>query len=254
MLINFQDIILGLDQTIWQFSYLTSNEIKKIFNLPIKFRNEIQSSTYTGEYLNLLSHFWLIGLKYGEKYDYSCRTELKTHIQKKYPNLIIKEYDSLNLKEACIMAGLGQRAKNTLIYNSIFHFNYHIVLISLDAQVINLPQRNLANFNLLQSCKNCNKCLNSCPVNAIHYDENTQQSWIDLYSCSNFCDFGNHPSIKSRKWTCLKDLYPFHVIYEIDSIHKCVDTIGQHINEYQQGSEMDICRECCNQICCSNIS
>jgi hypothetical protein len=41
-------------------------------NIPIKFRNEIQISTYNGNYKAELTAFWLIGIKYGELYDYSC--------------------------------------------------------------------------------------------------------------------------------------------------------------------------------------
>lgn len=249
--IEYKDLIAEFDKNLWQFSYLTSEEIQKIMNIPIKFRNEIQMSTYNGNYKQELSAFWLIGIKYGELYDYSCQADMIKVLSRKFPRELFKTYDTINLKEACIEAGLGQRAKNTLIYNSAFKFNFHIVLVSINnIQVKNLPTRESPNYNILSSCINCNKCLLACPVSAINYDEQRQLTWIDLYKCASFCDFGNHPTISSRKWDCLRNKYNFQTIYSINDINECINTIGKHINEFDQGGIMQICRECRNQCEC----
>jgi len=48
--IEYNNLISDFNSSLWRFSYLTTNEIHKIMNIPIKFRNEIQLSTYNGNY------------------------------------------------------------------------------------------------------------------------------------------------------------------------------------------------------------
>lgn len=249
--LDYNNLISNFDNTVWRFSYLTSEEIHRIMNIPIKFRNEIQISTYNGNYKAELTAFWLIGIKYGKLYDYSCQSDMIKILSKKFPRESFQTYDTINLKEACIVSGLGQRAKNTLIYNKDFKFNFHIVLASINnVKMKNLPQRELANYNILPSCVGCNDCILACPVQAINWDDNRKLSWIDLYKCASFCDFGNHPIISSRKWDCLRNRYNFQTIYNINDIHECINTIGKHINEFDQGGIMQICQECRNQNKC----
>lgn len=253
MVIDYNDIINHFDANLWRFSYLTNEEIVQILNIPIKFNNEIQKSTFNGEYLKeIAEYFWLIGIKYSNDYDYSCQSEALNILQKYYKGVKVRQYDTINLKEACIISGLGIRAKNTLIFNEDFRFDFHIVLLSIDAKIGNLPKRKKANFSLLSSCHDCNKCIQNCPVQAIQINNYTQKTWVDLYKCTNFCDFGNSPIIPSRKWTVLKDLYSFNTIYHIRDIHECVQAVGQHINEYSQGDNIPICRECSNLNYCHN--
>ena len=260
-IIDYNDIINYFDNNIWDFSYLTSEEINEILNFPIKFNiNEI-TNLVNGTYEIPKESIILIVVKYSKDYDYSIDKDFDTICKLNLPEL---KYEQLycNLKYAAVKSGLGQYGKNMVFHHPKFNFDVHLAAFILKNPIINLPVRNSINLNFLKECDNCNDCYNACPAHAIH--NQIQPFWVDAYKCDAFCYYGNHAQIPSVKWNKI----PFqHGIFDKDlifSIHSNKDYYN-HFPKGNKGEVVDnngnihhihypICRECTSQPKCSKYN
>lgn len=255
--ISYNQIIKFFNNDEYDISYLTNDELKKNLNIPTKVSNE---------QLNYLEKIYdkncpnaLIFIKHTLDYDYSLRKEVKNNLNL-IPGLKYEMYNG-NYKYAAVQAGLGQYGKNQLLYNYKFGFDNHIVIFLIWNKIINLPERNKPNYNYLQSCINCDDCFNACPVRAIHNKDSYH--WVDLYTCDNFCHFGNDPNIPSIKKTWNKYINPYplsdEILKNIKTPKDCYDYLGYFPFSYQDENskffiQYPICRECTSQKKCSKYN
>ena len=257
--ISWNQIIESFNDEEWDFSWLNGIEINQVLNFPIK----IDDTSYINE---VNTHrmeidpdtLFLVVVKKTQDYDYSLTNSVLKIL---YNNFKIdgKEF-WCNYKYATILSGLCQYAKNNLVYHHKFYFDTHLSVIQLFSPIIDLPVRKLPNFNLLEKCNNCFDCYFSCPVNAIHNQENWM--WVDMEKCDNFNHFNNHPFIPSIKENWLKYEAPFlseNIKQKISNFEDAVKYTGKPINCYSSIDnnvyyQFPICRECTSQPKCSKYN
>ncbi len=260
---SYDEIINHFDKNEWDFSYLTYQEIIEVLNFPIKLYNSISNVTVNGLPFSE-DVFFLVCIKRTKNFDYTFLTQFLRTIKEEIPDLICEKF-WCNYKYAAVKAGLGQYAKNSLFYHPVFQFETHIGVFLIQNKVINLPERNVANFNLLSLCNNCNDCINACPVGAIH--NNGNHTWIDMEKCDNFCHFGNHVDIPSIKWNwfilddgmipLFKDYRDIFMIQSYADLKKVSNNLNSHIIKINNESYQvvfPICRECTSRKRCSKYN
>ena len=253
MSISYNDIINQFESDEWDFSYLTGLEMREVLNQPIKQANAIGTFELKPLQYNNNTIF-LIVAKHGYDYDYTINKLFPIKIKKL--NLKYEFFDACNQKYAAVKAGLGQYAKNSLLHHPRFDFDFHLGIYILHDEIINLPERNKADFTLLKQCEGCNDCINACPVHAINIGKN-DRIWVDLELCDNFCHFGNNGRIPSIKWNLIKHHnIPISNkdIYQITNFQEWINKTGQYslnINGNQECVIYPICRECTSQKRCT---
>ena len=195
MVIDFTTMVNLFDKE-WDFSYLTKEEINEVLNFPVKMAPNLLEDIEQGRQDEPQGYF-IVAVHHTEDYDYS--------IVQKFQDRCIEEFGPINIqyfwcnyKYAAMLAGLGQYAKNSLLYHKTFKFDTHIAVFQINEEFQNLPVRQPANKQLLSLCNGCYDCAKACPVQAIHNNEG--QIWIDMNACDNFCFFGNDDRIPSIKW------------------------------------------------------
>lgn len=258
--ISYNQIYKNFNSDNWDFSYLTYNEIWETLNHPIKYQNIIEKLTFFGIDFPKNVTF-LVVVHLSPDFDYTLVNTFQNICKEKIPNLQYQEF-FCNYKYAAVQSGLGQYAKNSLFYHPKFQFDTHLAVFIIFNELTDLPKRNKPNFNLLKQCEHCNDCINACPVNAIHYNNN--QGWIDLYKCDNFCHFGNHHIIPSIKWNWLKigdynltdnQIYNIHTFADLrNNVGQtdCTNIIKKNNKKYN--AIFPVCRECVSQKKCSKYN
>lgn len=259
--INFNQIygeLISSDFDI-KISYIISEEFIKIYNFPLK---DKQDDTISELDFNLIKNNELICLICLTPEGILSNEKDKIINQlKNLPSLNFKEIDYLNKKMAAVQAGLGQYGKNQLVYNQDFGFHCDISIFLIYNKVLNLPIRKEADFNQLNLCKNCNACQKSCPIQALH--GNDFPSWIDANSCRQFYMYGDHPTISSLKYGINKFL---ETNYSEDELKQIQDpaSFEQLFQIKDEGMvlvkegkvymiDITYCRECMNQLPCRKI-
>jgi Pyruvate/2-oxoacid:ferredoxin oxidoreductase delta subunit len=105
-----------------------------------------------------------------------------------------------NFKEAALQAGLGVKAKNSLLYSYRFGFDCKICVIGFDEMITDIPTNRRVNKKLWNRCVGCWDCAVNCPVKAIHNDGNKMENnWIDSAACDDFLGLSDHSKIPSIK-------------------------------------------------------
>lgn len=245
---TFDEIIQLFNLKSWDISWFSISELSEIENHPIKIN--IQNNIN----LNNIQIFLLL-CKNTKNYDYALDTEAKNIL--KQINIQADTY-WCNYKYAEILCGLGQWSKNSLVYNYKFGFEHHITVLAIYNNIVNLPVRKTANFNLMPFCSNCQNCIKACPIQAIYKKDN--QYLVNYKLCDDFCGYNNHPIIPA-----LKDNYykysdyqiPNFVLKEITTFEDSIKKIGQPVdffikknNKFYLAS-FPVCRECASQRKCS---
>lgn len=240
----------------YDLGFLKKNDIKFLCNSPVKLYpidDEIDLKKYK---------IGLVIIKKTETYDYSVFQDIKQIFLKNNFNYSYFVWERINLKNAAILAGLGQYGKNQLIYNYKFGFNIHIAVILLPFYLTNLPIRKKPKWNYLKQCQNCNDCAMHCPVKAIHID--SVPHWVDTFLCDNFCHFGNDKNIPSIKQFWGKKIItppiPDDILKDINTFKDCHEKIGLDIhrsyiiNNQEVYIQFPVCHECYSQPKCSKYN
>lgn len=262
--IDFNDIKKIFDDT-WDVGYLSKQHLLQSAHAPIKNKYHVYGHDYTNstQFKNLNNAIILI--KTGHTWDY-------THYQQAIDLLAASGMQGwypayTNYKHAAVHAGLGVRAKNSLIYSFKFGFDCHIAMICFQQEIVNYPDRSKKrNYGLWQHCEGCDDCLVNCPVKAIHYDDK-EPPWIDSAACENFIFFGKSDKVPNVLNYWHKNLHPeipkdvIDNIESLEQMNKAIGVFNWDANGYsydgsvvkKDGNPVYIphCRECTSQPRCS---
>ena len=188
--LDFNDIKNLFDKT-WDVGYLSSDRLIQCAHSPIKEKFHIYGIDYSNKIHFNNVYNSIVLMKEGHTWDYSHYQEAIDILSDAWNDPLMGWYPSYtNYKQAAIHAGMGVRAKNSLIYSYKFGFDCHICMISFIPEIINYPNVDKKrSFKLWKRCEGCDDCIKHCPAKAIHYSEDSPP-WIDGAACENFIFYG----------------------------------------------------------------
>ena len=198
----------------WDLGVLTPELFHQVNLHPIKGRyhyiDQIHSEYYCNSMHYKLETNVLVLVREGHMWDYTHYSQALNILEqaKVFDN---HEYYMVyaNFKEAAICAGLGVRAKNSLVYSYKFGFDHHIACIRFVDTITDIPKGQRVNHNIWNRCVGCDDCAKACPVGAIHNtSKNPLMWWIDSPKCENFIGLSDHPTIPSIKKFWHENVYP----------------------------------------------
>ena len=262
--VDFEYIKSLFDDT-WDVGYLSAEHLKQCAYHPVKGKYHIYGADFSNNthFVNLNNSIVL--LKTSHTWDYSHYQEAEDIMQASgiegwYPSYT-------NYKHAAIHAGLGVRAKNSLVYSFKFGFDCHVCMISFWPEIVNYPDRSKKrNYGLWKHCEGCDDCIVNCPAKAIHFDDK-EPPWIDAAACENFIFFGDDERVPNVIDYWHKNVHPEIPKEQIEDIKRKAHT-GQPLpdikwdangysfdgNVTKKDGEMVYvphCRECTSQPRCS---
>jgi ferredoxin len=263
--ISFNDIVQLFDPKEWDVGVISAEQLLQCGHKPIKQKIHVMGADFTNSvyYRGLTNTIILI--RDGHTWDY-------THYEQSIKILSesnLKNWFQLytNFKEAAIMAGLGVRARNSLVYSYKFGFDCHIAAIGFDDEIIDLPKNRRVNNKMWKRCEGCDDCRKACPVGAIHNEK--EPYWLNSSACDNFIGNSDHPVIPSIKKFWHENVYPEIPKDVIDQIQKPFDIEkilgvenypwdkngytydGQVVKQNGKLVNVPFCRECTSQPRCS---
>ena len=266
--ISFKYLESFFDPKVWHVGMITKEELLEVSLMPIKYQlhpfgSNFTNSIHYGGLTNCLilsngSHNW----------DY-------THYNRACEIMDNSPYESwfpvyTNFKEAALRAGLGVRARNSLIYDYRFGFDVHFTAIGINNTIVDIPTSRRHNTKMWNRCIDCDDCMVKCPVGAIR--NKAKVNWLNSTDCDNMIAFGKSdnkdiPSIKDF-WS--KNVYPEIPQETLDKIHNADDLDehlpfgrsmpwdkngytfdGQVIRKDGEAVNVPFCRECTSQPRCS---
>lgn len=261
-IISFNQIKEKFDPNLYNIGYLTHNDLIKLMNFPIKLAPTCTQETKINISYNLTC-CGIIVIKHTLDYDYSIDEDIPKFLSQIPYLSFIAPIGNLPMKVAQVLSGTGQYGKNQVVYDYKFGFETHIGMAIINNELIDLPKRNLPNWDYLPQCKDCNDCYNACPVHALH--NNDTPPWVDWVKCSDFNNYGNHPIIPSMKWGWGKHIANPPISDEIlqkintkfdlqNLVH--IDSLPYKINQNGiiKSIQYPICRECTSQPKCSKFN
>ncbi len=267
--IKFDYLKSLFDPEIWDVGVISGDQLLEVSLKPIKTKAHIYGQDYTNKI-----HFppltnCLILAHSGHMWDYT-HYDKACEILNNQTNLFKKWFPVYtNFKEAALRAGLGVRARNSLIYNYRFGFDVHYAAIGIIDNIIDCPTDRYHNKEIWNRCIGCDDCMNHCPVKAIRNKDDPP--WINSPACDDQIGLGSpeNPHIPS-----VKDFWHEHVHPEIPK--EVVDRIwsreemrkelgvtefpfdnngytfdGQVIRKDGDAVNVPLCRECTSQPRCS---
>tara|TARA_R100001086_G_scaffold241704_1_gene168801 strand:+ start:261 stop:1142 length:882 start_codon:yes stop_codon:yes gene_type:complete len=267
---NYLDIKKLFPTDTWDMGYMTATQLKICGYSPVKWKSQVLGLDFTNDihFTGLRNCVVLIkkSSSPGAYEFYQEADRIMTDSPFDKWKLIYT-----NFKEAALQAGLGVRAKNSLIYSYRFGFESKICVIGFDEKIINVPTNTRINKKLWNRCIDCWDCAINCPAKAIHNTGNKMENnWIDSQACDDFIGMGDHPEIPSVKSFWHKHVHPEIPKKEVDKI-KTFTQVRKKYGEYglpfdkngynwnkQHGLSKDgkplalgFCRECTSQARCS---
>jgi ferredoxin len=262
--ISFKDIKKLFSSKDWDVGYISAEGLLQCANSPIKATFHPSGANFTNNlYFNGITNC-IILVRSGDTGDYSFYDEASEILKQHRVERCFHVYT--NFKEAAILAGVGVRARNSLIYTYKFGFDAHICAIGFQDTIIDLPTNKRVNHKLWRRCKGCDDCARACPVGAIHNDR--EPYWLDSGACDTFIAVGDHPTVPSIKKFWHKNVYPEIPIHEIKEIKSFADTKKRFSGPLpfdkngwsydgfvtrKDGNivQIPVCRECTSQPRCS---
>ena len=188
----------------WDVSVISAEQLRQASLRPIKNKFDHRGLDITNVIHFPPLHNTLVLIRDGHAWDYTLFDQAEEILKNNNVKGFTQVYT--NFKEATIFAGLGVRARNSLIYTYRFGFDCHIATIMIHDEIVDLPTNRRVNKNMWRRCKGCDDCAKACPVGAIHNVE--EPYWIDSTACDNFLAAGNHPTIPSIKKFWHENVHP----------------------------------------------
>ena len=206
-MIKFSSLKKLFPKDKWDVGYITATQLKICAYKPIKWKCHTFGLDFTNDV-----HFFglrncIVLIRHTSNHaDYDFYGEA-AHIMKQSAFKWHMCYT--NFKEAALQAGLGVRAKNSLIYSYRFGFDSKICVIGFDDKIIDPPTNKRVNRKLWNRCVDCNDCSINCPAKAIHNNsDDIEHNWLDSSACDNFLGISDHPRIPSIKKFWHENVYP----------------------------------------------
>lgn len=273
--ISFNYIKSLFDEKHWDIGVLTPELFHRANLHPVKSKLHLLNHPFMEDFSNDL-HFkketnTIVLIRDGDTWDYTHYGEAHDILDKNGLNDSYMIYT--NFKEAAILAGLGVRAKNSLIYSYKFGFDCHIAAIRFDRNIIDLPTNKRVNYKIWNRCVGCDDCANACPVAAIHNkSKNEFEWWLDSSKCETFIAISDHETIPSVKKYWHKNVYPELSDEYISNVTDYLQSLkpfeegglsgmpwdkngytsdGQSIRKDGVVVDVPVCRECTSQPRCS---
>tara|TARA_R110000824_G_C15050634_1_gene661381 strand:+ start:54 stop:881 length:828 start_codon:yes stop_codon:yes gene_type:complete len=261
--VKFVDVESLFSKENWDIGYLSKENLRICSNKPIKSKSQQHGWDFTNDiywsWVGILNGIILV--RNSEvSLDYNLYEEASEILKNKG----LKEFEDwghifMNFKEAQILAGIGIRARNSLVHNRKFGFDSKICVIGFKINLTN-PPNNPPNFALWDECTGCDDCRVNCPVGAINNKK--EPYWLDSEKCNGFVMYGNHPRIPSVKQFWHKHVHPELPQETVDNMKDNLkdemawDANGYSMNNqqvYKNGKQIPIpaCRECQVQPRCS---
>lgn len=263
--ISFNEIKKLFNSEYWDVGVISEKQLLQCAHMPIKWKMHTYGADFTNDiHFDKLANT-IILIRDGHTWDY-------THYDEAFQIMLNSSFDNwspiyMNFKEAAIMAGLGVRARNSLVYSYKFGFDCHIAAIKFNDEIIDLPTNRRINKKMWKRCEGCDDCRKACPAGAIHNEE--EPYWLDSSACDNFIGISDHPTIPSIKTFWHKHVYPDIPKEIVDQIKTTFD-VEKHLGVKQlpwnrNGYSFDgqvvrkdgvpvniaFCRECTSQPRCS---
>jgi len=273
--IPFSDLKELFDPQYWDVGVITEDELLQVALMPIK----SEMHQFGVGFANNISYDGicnaLILARSGHTWDY-------THYKQAVKIMRESQYDRwfpcyTNFKEAALRAGIGVRARNSLIYNYQFGFDVHFCAIAIYDEITDFPQHTRHNKKMWSRCTDCMDCMTQCPVNAIKND--VEPNWLNSSDCDRMIGFGipERPDIPSIKNFWHKNLFPeipqeeIDKVWDKESLGKLLKKMGQKSDDKQfvwdrngysfdgqvirdidgDAVQVPLCRECTSQPTCS---
>tara|TARA_Y100000310_G_scaffold289991_1_gene316834 strand:+ start:461 stop:1279 length:819 start_codon:yes stop_codon:yes gene_type:complete len=249
----------------WDVGLLTKEQLKIAAYYPIKNKSQFdreKQSDFTNDlhFKRLVNTIVLVKHSIGS-FDYSLYKNASKILEESELDGWFPIYT--NFKEAQILAGMGVRAKNSLVYNYKFGFDSKICTVGFNEEITELPTNRRVNKKYWNRCKSCDDCAVACPVGAIHNKE--EPYWLDSSKCDNFLGLSDHPTIPSIKQFWHKYVHPELSKETVGGMKDFLgvgrllfNANGYTVDEQQavlkDGKQIEVpmCRECQVQPRCSN--
>lgn len=260
--IKFSDIQRLFPQDKWDIGFLSEEQLKICAYSPIKEKSQEYGADYTNNIHFLCIVNSIVLSRYSpDSWDYSLYKEAD-HILARSG---LKDWFPIytNFKMAAILAGLGVRAKNSLVYGYKFGFDMKICVIGFEDKIMDPPVQEQVDPGYWERCEGCSDCRLACPAGAIHNEK--EPYWLDSGKCDDFIGFGDHPRIPSIKKFWHKYVHPEVPQEMVDNMKSCTE-VGGGLPFDANGYTMDMvtgvlkdgipipvpfCRECTVQPRCS---
>lgn len=262
--VSFDKIKNLFDSKHWDVGYLSEQRLLQCSLSPVK----AASHPYGHNFTNSI-HFQgltnaIVLIRDGHHWDYTHYDESVEILKKS----TLKNWFSIytNFKDAAILAGLGVRARNSLVYNYKFGFDCHITVIGFRDKIVDVPTNKRINHKLWKRCSGCDDCVKACPVGAIHGIE--EPYWFNSMDCDNFIGSSDHPTIPSIKKFWHENVHPEFPIEKLRNIKTMIQVKetfggpypydangytydGQVVRKDGEAVNIPFCRECTSQPRCS---
>lgn len=260
--ISFKKIKKLFPKKTWDVGVISAEDLKQCSNFPIKVHFHHTGRDYvtgTGIHFGRFTNCIVLVCK-GDTWDYSFYKEAARILKDNNITRAFPVYT--NFKEAAILAGVGVRARNSLIYTYKFGFDAHICAFGFMDEIIDIPTNKRKNFKMWRRCKGCDDCAKACPAGAIHNE--SEPYWMDSTACENFIHYSDHPNVPSVKKFWRLHVYPEISEEQARKIKSPADIPGG-MNFDRNGYRWDgnttykdgvpitvpVCRECTSQPRCS---
>ena len=274
--ISFKYLESLFDPECWHVGMITKEQLLEVSLMPIKYKLHIYGADFTNSV-----HFrgltnCLVLSNAGHNWDYTHYNQAEEIMQKSPYDHWFPVYT--NFKEAALRAGLGVRARNSLIYDYKFGFDVHFTAIAIKDTIIDIPTSRRHNTKMWNRCVGCDDCMIKCPVGAIRNKDKVD--WLNSSDCDHMIGFGtpDNKDIPSIKDFWHKNLYPeipqeiIDKVYNEEDMEKYVSEDygysltkdfqfnwnrngytydGQVIRKDGDAVNVPFCRECTSQPRCS---
>ena len=203
--IRFSDIRKLFPEENWEVGFLTEDQLRVCAYSPIKGKAQQYGADFTNNihFFSITNSIVLVRHS-PDSWDYSLYKEADDILHASG----LKDWFAIytNFKVATVLAGLGVRAKNSLIYSDKFGFDMKACVIGFDDEIVEpaLPER--VDLNYWEVCEGCSDCRLACPAGAIHNEE--EPYWLNSSKCDDYIGFGDDPRIPSIKKFWHKNVHP----------------------------------------------